>query len=250
MSNDQNAPKKNLQREQQFKTAAGKISGKAGKFAQALWKAYERIAHFTDEYRWSRSQPFLELHDVYAEFCGVNAKNTATLDDFWNPAFAKTIGKLFGSEDAKTLQDICGLIIEAPYSHSAYRPSYRSSHAGDYADAFFEVLVQAVDYHCYELRFAQAMRKNYDRIRGFEYRLALALRSGDQEIGALTEASILGENEEIKLSYPIIRGVIKSGEPKYLALLGKLLLAAKGQEGIRQSILEKADCGSAHTHAD
>lgn len=249
MSDDHKAPEKNLRLEEKFKSNAGRATGKAGKFVQALWKNYEDIARISYEFRWSRSRSFSDLHAAYAQLCDVDAENTVTLDDFWNPKFARAIEKLFGPENARTLCDICGLILEAPYSHSSYRPSYRSRHAGDYADIFFMALVHAIDYHCYELPLTQAIRQNHTEICGVEDRLALALRCGDQEIGALVEASILGESGEIKLSYPIIRAVVKSGKAKYLELLGKLLIAAKGQEGIRQSILENADCGSVQTHA-
>jgi hypothetical protein len=64
----------------------------------------------------------------------------------------------------------------------------------------------------------------------------------------LIEEAILGDNSAVQMNHAIISAIVKSGEPKAMELLGKLLLAAKGQEGLRQSILETCDSGTLDSH--
>ncbi|MEL7633972.1 DUF4132 domain-containing protein [Sporomusa sphaeroides] len=244
----QKTPIKNLTSEEKFKADSQKIRGKAGSIAKEIWGAYKNLARISSEYRWEGKGSFAELHMAYTALCGMRAENANTFAEFWNSKFENALEQLFGQEETRYLQDICTLVFEAPYAHSIYRPSYRSRRAGNYADNFFMAIIQEVDYLFYELNLADIIRNNFTEICGFDNRLALALKSGEQEVAALTREAIMGDGE-IKLSHPIIVGVIKSGVTEQLENLGKLLLAAKGQEGIRQAILENADCGSPAAHA-
>ena len=79
-------------------------------------------------------------------------------------------------------------------------------------------------------------------------RLALALRRKEANIISLAEEAILGDNSQITISHVIITGIVKSGDSQMLEQLGKLLLAAKGQEGLRQAILETCDSGTIESH--
>lgn len=64
----------------------------------------------------------------------------------------------------------------------------------------------------------------------------------------MIEEAILGDNSTVQMSHTIISGIVKSGDERALELLGKLLLAAKGQEGLRQAILETCDSGTLSSH--
>lgn len=243
-----NRPIKNKEIEKKFEANSKKMWFKEGKFVQEIWKCYKEIDKVHYEYRWYSGCQFSNLHIIYAELCGIHAKNTDTLDEFWNHKIEKAIVELFGKEEAKILKYICALILEAPYSHSVYRPSYRSHRAGDYSEIFFMAIVHAIDYLCYDISLADIIKNNFTDMCGFDNRLAHALRSGDKEVCTLMQEIIM-EDSNIKLSNPIIKGIIKSGVPQQLENLGKLLLAAKGQEGLRQAILENADSGSQMAHA-
>jgi hypothetical protein len=237
--------------QERFRSTADNMHGKAGKFAREIWACFKESRYRYYDYYMSLPQqrPFAKLQDAYAELCGVRAEDADTFDAFWNRKFAHAIQKLFGRENEILLRQICALAFEAPYAHSLYRPSYRSLRAGDYAASFFRELLYEIDFRCYELSLVDAMRQNKVTFDAVESRIALALRRGDGSIAELTKEAIFGENDEVRLSQTIVRGIIKSGIPEQLDALGKLLLAAKGQEGIRQVILENADCGAVQTHA-
>ncbi len=249
MTEEQNTPVKNPKIEKKFESIARKIRGKAGKLAVEIWEGYSDISEFHYEYRWEQRRSFEDLHNAYADLCDFRAENTDSFEEFWNRKFEDVLIKLFGRNETELLKDICAIIYEAPYSHSIYRPSYRSRYAGNYSENFFMVIVHAIDYLCYELSLADIIKNGYTQICGVEDRVMLVLRYGDKEISDLVSEAILGEGE-IKLTHQIIIGVIKSDVIKQVENLGKLLLAAKGQEGLRQAILENADCGfpSSHTY--
>lgn len=67
---------------------------------------------------------------------------------------------------------------------------------------------------------------------------------GPGELQKTIEEIILGENNTSAVTVPIIRGILKSDVHELHELLGKLLLAARLQEGVRQAICENADCGT------
>ena len=67
---------------------------------------------------------------------------------------------------------------------------------------------------------------------------------GPGELQKTIEEIILGENNTSSVTVPIIRGILKSDVHELHELLGKLLLAARLQEGVRQAICENADCGT------
>lgn len=67
---------------------------------------------------------------------------------------------------------------------------------------------------------------------------------GPGELQKTIEDIILGESNTSAITVPIIRGILKSDVHELHELLGKLLLAARLQEGLRQAICENADCGT------
>ena len=75
--------------------------------------------------------------------------------------------------------------------------------------------------------------------------LALAYEL-DQKNARVEEAveDIINGDSEVVLQRFIIRGIVKSNNAKMHELLGKLLLAARLQEGLRQSICENMDIGT------
>ncbi|MBQ6566024.1 MAG: DUF4132 domain-containing protein [Treponema sp.] len=58
------------------------------------------------------------------------------------------------------------------------------------------------------------------------------------------EDIILGERNTTAVTTDIIRGIVKSSDTDLHALLGKFLLAARLQEGVRQAVCENMDCGT------
>ncbi|PGY08375.1 DUF4132 domain-containing protein [Bacillus sp. AFS031507] len=68
-------------------------------------------------------------------------------------------------------------------------------------------------------------------------------QKNERVIQALSEV-IFGENNTALLTYEMIKGVFKSHSQEGYTMLGDLLLAARLQEGLRQSIVENIDEGT------
>lgn len=69
-------------------------------------------------------------------------------------------------------------------------------------------------------------------------------KGGSGELHETIKDMILGENNTSIVSVPVIRGILKSDDFELHELLGKLLLAARLQEGVRQAICENMDSGT------
>jgi len=222
--------------------------GKSKDFIKAIWNGFADYTKISLEYRWNRQHYFNAVHDTYRALCGYPASACKTLDEFFCPKLIAALKSYFGREETDRIRSECTMAMEFPYSHSFYRPSYRSQRAGDYADVFFMAMVNAIDFACYGLTAEQSLTTRDALLSGLDNRIALALRCGDKKIFALIEEAILGDNSEVWMNNLIISAIVKSGDGRALELLGKLLLAAKGQEGLRQAILETCDSGTISSH--
>lgn len=70
------------------------------------------------------------------------------------------------------------------------------------------------------------------------------LSHGGGTLRKTLEDIILGERNTATVTTDIIRGIVKSSDTGLHALLGKFLLAARLQEGVRQAVCENMDCGT------
>lgn len=76
-----------------------------------------------------------------------------------------------------------------------------------------------------------------------KYRIAQALDQGDERVTAAVQDILMGESGSV-LMRDVICGVVYSHRSDMHELLGRLLLAARLQEGLRQAICENADMGT------
>jgi hypothetical protein len=142
------------------------------------------------------------------------------------------------------------LVLIGTYSEkyeAAYQPSYRSGDEDLYKHKLDAAYKSDLHFQRENVSLATLIKTKPDT-RGIDYRIAIAIRENDREVIELVREAIMGDGE-ITLTQQIIIGVIKSGYMPLLQDLGRLLLAAKGQEGVRQSIIEWCDSGSPATQA-
>ncbi|MCL2150637.1 MAG: DUF4132 domain-containing protein [Coriobacteriia bacterium] len=189
-----------------------------------------------------------QINEAFLALCGYPLNTCGTLDDFFHPELTKGLEKVFGKEEAGLIRSLCSLAMEFPYSKTLFRPSYRSSQAGIYTKTFLTIIEGAFDFACYGISLEQTMLSGLASQPSLDYRIAYALRQGDPPVSALVEQAIIGDNSRIVLDFALISAVVKSGEPRFIELLGKLLLASQRQEGVRQAILEACDTGTLTSH--
>ena len=185
-----------------------------------------------------------------AELTGLYGKalqDLKTVEEFWNPKLKRAVAALTDRRFAQDMEEISRMRMEGQFSSSMWRRSYRSSDFGYHAVRAVADLAGCLHLETYDQDVKELLTCAHDWVRGFDVRLALELRRGNEEICALVWDAMTGENTEVLLSTPIIRAVIISGREELVDQLLKLLLAARLQEGLRQQILENADAGSVQT---
>ena len=82
---------------------------------------------------------------------------------------------------------------------------------------------------------------SYRRPNIHGYLIAAELDRGNKELEDYIEDQIFGEGGHV--TYEMIRGIMMSKSTRLYEALGKLLVAARLQEGTRQAICENMDCG-------
>lgn len=88
------------------------------------------------------------------------------------------------------------------------------------------------------------VRNQYYFETNFSYLYAAEIDLGNQAVIEALQEVILSESNTSYLSREMICGIVRSDHKELHELLGKLLLAARLQEGLRQTICEAMDCGT------
>ncbi len=142
-----------------------------------------------------------------------------------------------------------------PYSDSWGRRPFRSVNNGDYAVKLFNMihkhLLPDVDEPLANIlnrelpEDAQAYLDEHPYIEGYsEWQIAYALDTRNGKVEEAVARILTEENGMGKVTRALIRGVLFSRRGDFHELVGKLLLAARLQEGLRQAICENADSGT------
>ncbi|MGI6094921.1 MAG: DUF4132 domain-containing protein [Lachnospiraceae bacterium] len=170
-----------------------------------------------------------------------------TLEEFWAPELQKAVSLFVGKERLQDMIEMSGIQITGQFSQSMWRRSYRSSDVGYHAASLIISVANWLYWHFYGVSAEEMLTCEHDWIRGYKYYLALEIRRENTEVLKMLQDAILGENQQVLLSRPMIQAIVISGHKGMLDLLLRLLVAARLQEGLRQSILESADEGSTET---
>lgn len=146
--------------------------------------------------------------------------------------------------------------IKWQYDVSYWRRSMRTADYTVHIKNILHILRDFYNIMCIDADIADVLERNISEEetayidehtwRSFGYTeeiIAYELDRKNERLEKVIEDIIIGEGKTL-LSREIIRGIVKSENVRMHELLGKLLLAARLQEGLRQSICENADCGT------
>ncbi|MBQ4113416.1 MAG: hypothetical protein IJD38_11520, partial [Clostridia bacterium] len=169
------------------------------------------------------------------------------------PAF----GAMLHERDREAILYWADHIREIPYTVSYYRRPFRSSDPVAYADMVIGMLRSFAMEWMPDLDPAKVLTRDIPeevdayldeavwRTPGYnDWQIAYALDHGNTAVSDAVTRILTEENGMGRITIPLIRGVIKSHRADLHDLMGKLLLAAKLQEGLRQAICENCDCGT------
>ncbi|WP_455640992.1 DUF5724 domain-containing protein [Parabacteroides sp.] len=174
------------------------------------------------------------------------------------------INQLFGGSRYAVLQHILGdecavkyvawldKMALIPYTSGYYRRPVRSANAylllgkalDDLKD-FLAIVASGLPFETIlEGGRTEEERKFISDI-GFHQLMSVEIDAGNTAVIEKVKDIICSDNNAGRISYSLLQGIVMSNNRELYELEGKLLLAARLQEGLRQSICETMDSGTA-----
>lgn len=174
--------------------------------------------------------------------------------DFWtlDDVFPKDVYPALDLMISKELREIfisaCKKIVRFPYTFGYYRKMIRSANYRNHLDNMWNILKEFVEQNLLELDVIKLLKRDFDYSKYHNApssaQLFVEIDRNNAEVINIIKDMLLSENNTNILSHEVLRGIFKSDNKELTELTGKLLLAAKLQEGLRQAICENIDCGT------
>ena len=194
-----------------------------------------------------------ELHYSYGVYLKsalkqeLSSKKDVKFNDIFPKNIYPAIELLIGKKFLKVFLDISKNTIKYPFSRGYDRRMIKSSNYYDYIDFLFELFEDLVDLNFLNLDIVTVVKGEYDHdgIYGLynPYLIAYEIDNKNKELIDLIKGALGSQKSKIDLNYSIMQAIFISNNKELLELTGKLLLAAKLQEGVRQEICENMDRG-------
>lgn len=171
-----------------------------------------------------------------------------SLYDTYKSVFRTILGDEYGELYRLYLLNIARYPYQCDIARRSLRSSVAARHCGLALRGLKELLnVRAFDLADEELITRSKQEKNIrDGLTTAWFTVHL-LRNNPLVIDYIRDA-LCSENNHTTLTYPMLSAIVSSDNHELLELEGKLLLAARLQEGLRQSIVETMDSGTVESH--
>ncbi len=160
---------------------------------------------------------------------------------------------ILGEEFADLFVRYVRLLAQIPYTRGYYRRSFRCVDADCHIYRIYGILKDFLICRATGFTTAELLRggRNPEEIKELrrgnrlscEEWLTAKINAGDTEVINYLVEAMTSENNANRMEYAHFRAIAKSGNRELLELEGKLLLAARLQEGLRQAIVETMDDG-------
>ncbi len=173
--------------------------------------------------------------------------------DFIKKDMASIVKTLIRKDLVEYLYTAVDSVINWQYSESVWRRSYRSSSYAPYYNVIETIISSFIKISLCDSSIEDILTDNmpepekqyvhsYYSGSAYEFLIACELDKSNPRILSFIEECIMEAGTNLRYEY--IRGIVRSHNTKAHELLGKLLTAARLQEGVRQSICESADLGT------
>lgn len=150
-------------------------------------------------------------------------------------------------------------IIKWQTSQYYYRRTMRTKRYGAFLDRYFRIMNEYHSMGIYGCDIASLYKEKLPQdilcyyrdgnSNGYrivsEYWIQAELDRGNAELEEVLMDIMFGESAQARLTTNILRGIYMSSSTRLHEAVGKLLIAAKLQEGLRQAICENMDYGTA-----
>jgi hypothetical protein len=154
--------------------------------------------------------------------------------------------KWLGDDIGSFFQYIVEHKVEYPYSVGYSRRTFRTSNILLHVNGLIFQLtsILKLDLHSFNLLNYLSTRSNDIYNSAISNRIAYELDRNNPEVFDALKEIIYGENNTALLNRYMIEGILRSHRKEAYQMIGELLLAARLQEGLRQSIVESMDEGT------
>ena len=169
-------------------------------------------------------------------------------DDVLPPALYPAFDLMMGEALRKDLVAIAHNLADYPYTTRYTRRLVRSHDYHQHVGRIWTLVERLIRQRFSGLTVPQILRGAYDVEKyGSSFlvpeQIAVWIDRGDEEVLSTIRDMLLSENNTKILTYDVFRAIFKARNTELVELVGKLLLAGKLQEGLRQAICETMDCG-------
>ena len=169
-------------------------------------------------------------------------------DDVLPPALYPAFDLMMGEALRKDLVAIAHNLADYPYTNRYTRRLVRSHDYHQHVGRIWTLVERLIRQRFSGLTVPQLLRGAYDVEKyGSSFlapeQVAVWIDRGDEEVLSTIRDMLLSENNTKILTYDVFRAIFKARNTELVELVGKLLLAGKLQEGLRQAICETMDCG-------
>ena len=193
--------------------------------------------------------------------------NTCEADNFLHSLMDSgqigSIRELFGDDRGEVLRYLLGdeyarkytawlhKLQDIPYTYGYYRRPLRSPSARlhyikalDNLKDFLAIVASGLPLEVMMEGGRTKEEQEFIQDINFHHLMSVEIDAGNTAIIEKTKDIICGDNNAGRISYSLLQGIVMSSNQELYELEGKLLLAARLQEGLRQSIAETMDSGT------
>ena len=187
--------------------------------------------------------------DIFSEQTSesLKTKKEVKLDDIFPESLYPAMELLIGEKFFKIFMAIAKNITKTPFSVGYFRRMVRSKNYFNYISILITLFKKFIDLHFLDIDALKILKKDYEKglynLDNNPYYIAYEIDNGNQEVIDLIKSALSSQKSEIDLTYYIFQAIFISSNKELVELTGKLLLAAKLQEGVRQQICENMDRG-------
>ncbi|GGG07496.1 hypothetical protein GCM10010912_60180 [Paenibacillus albidus] len=170
---------------------------------------------------------------------------------YWQPLI-QVMELLYSAHTVEIVRYIVDHAQEQPYGIGYARRPFRSRELEVHRMRIFNKINALIFMEILEFSLPEYLKANHEKDYSTSYRIDVALADvvayeldhGDGGMLDLLKEAVYGDNQGAQLSQSMIKGVFLSHNPEALKMTGELLIAARLQEGLRQSIVETMDMGT------
>ncbi|SMF83896.1 protein of unknown function [Paenibacillus uliginis N3/975] len=171
-------------------------------------------------------------------------------ESFYTP-LVEAVSAFAGEMTGAIVRYMTEHIAEYPYAQGYYRRPFRTRRHATHLGSLLFKLNRLLIAQANNFSLQEYLTKPDYHVEGLHWFIhvipdlvAYELDCGDSWAEAALKEIIYGENQTALLKREMIKGILMSHRSELYEMIGELLVAARLQEGLRQSITEEMDAGT------